>query len=75
MEKADVDLIHQLKNEDSQLHRYWTEHLELERKLESFQKKGFLSTEEEQEVRRLKKRKLAGRDEIERILAEHRAHA
>lgn len=72
MEKADVELIQRLKGEIPQLARYWVEHEDFERKLEALEKKGFLSTVEEAEMKRLKKLKLQGRDEMQRILAEHR---
>lgn len=73
MENQDVDLIQKLLNENEELANLWREHLTLENQLEALGQRVFLTPEEQIEVKRLKKVKLAGRDRIEAILAEYRA--
>ncbi|MGB9615909.1 MAG: DUF465 domain-containing protein [Desulfomonilaceae bacterium] len=75
MEKRDLDLIAQWQDKDPELKRLWTEHLEYEEQLEVFNKRVYLSPAEELERKTLQKKKLKGRDQIERILTRLRAAA
>jgi uncharacterized protein YdcH (DUF465 family) len=68
MEKRDVKLIEAWKERDPELKRLWEEHHEFEEQLERFNKRVYLSTAEEIERKNLQKKKLKGRDQIERIL-------
>jgi uncharacterized protein len=72
MEKRDLDLIEQWKEKDPILNKLWTEHLEFEEQLEAFNKRVYLTPTEEAERKTLQKKKLKGRDQIERILAKLR---
>ncbi len=72
MEKRDEKLIAQLIKENKTLREYVEQHKEYERQLEEYSKRIHLTTEESMERKRIQKLKLAGRDKIERILAEHR---
>ena len=72
MEQQDIEIINRLVNENEEMARLWTEHRELEAKLSNMENKMYLTAEEQVEVTRLKKVKLAGRDRIEAILAEHK---
>ena len=72
MEKRDEKLIAQLIKENETLRECMKEHKEYERRLEEYNKRIHLTTEESMERKRIQKLKLAGRDKIERILAEHR---
>jgi hypothetical protein len=72
MEKRDEKLIAQLIKENETLRECMKEHKEYERQLEEYNKRIHLTTEESMERKRIQKLKLAGRDKIERILAEHR---
>jgi len=72
MDPKDTELIQTLSNSNDEIRSLWNEHLELERQLETFNRKPRLSPEDAVEARRIKKIKLAGRDRIEAILAEHR---
>lgn len=72
MEEKEMDQIQSLAAQDQELARLWREHLELESKIDSLGERRYLSPEEEVEIKRLKKIKLAGRDRIEDILADHR---
>jgi uncharacterized protein YdcH (DUF465 family) len=73
MEKRDEELINQLVPENEELQKLVKEHREFEVRLQEFNKRLFLTDEENQEKKRLQKLKLAGRDRIEQILREHRA--
>jgi uncharacterized protein len=72
MEQRDLELISTWKEKDPELNRLWQEHVEFEEQLESFNKRVYLSPTEELERKTLQKKKLKGRDQIERILAKLR---
>ena len=72
MEKSDLELIQKYVSTDPELKRYWDEHEDYERKLEKFNRRLYLTPEEEVEKKRLQKLKLAGRDRIEMILSKYR---
>ncbi len=72
MEKQDLELIQQLTDRDAELKKFWDEHNELERQLEEFNRRPYLTAAEAVERKRLQKLKLAGRDRMEQILAEYR---
>lgn len=75
MEDKDLELIARLQGRDAELDQLWREHLELEKRLDEFDQRRYLTPEEQVERKRLQKIKLAGRDRIESILAAHRAQA
>ena len=68
MEQRDLDLIAKWKDREPELKTLWEEHLEFEEQLESFNKRPYLSPTEEVERKTIQKKKLKGRDQIERIL-------
>ena len=68
METRDLALIEEWKEKDPELKRLWQEHLEFEEQLAAFNKRVYLSASEELERKTLQKKKLKGRDLIERIL-------
>ena len=72
MEAKDLELIQKLIPENQELAQLWSEHQKLEAKLDALASRVYLSAEEQVEVKRLKKIKLAGRDRMEAILAEYR---
>lgn len=72
MEKYEEELISRLITTDQELKKCVEEHHTFERRLESFERKSYLTTEEETEVKRLKKLKLRSKDQIEAILARYR---
>jgi uncharacterized protein YdcH (DUF465 family) len=74
MEKKDEELIHTLIEREPELRRYYEEHVDLERQLQSYHQKLYLTPEEEIEKKRLQKLKLAGKDRIMEILARFRSH-
>lgn len=68
MEQRDLELIEKHRKMDAELNRLWQEHLEFEEQLDVFNKRVYLSPTEELERKTLQKKKLKGRDQIERIL-------
>ncbi len=72
MEQRDLTLIEQLAPDHPQLERLLRQHRDIEHRLETLGKHSFLTRAEQVEQRTLKKRKLAGRDQIERILRRYR---
>jgi len=72
MEKHDQELIDQLVERDPELKKYVDEHREFEKLLEEFNRRPYLTAAETVERKRLQKLKLAGRDRIEKILAQYR---
>jgi uncharacterized protein len=72
MEKKDEELIQSLLSRDAELKRYYEEHLALERQLAEFNRKLYLTPEQEFEKKAIQKRKLIGKDRIMEILDKHR---
>lgn len=72
MEKRDRILIQKWIDKDEQLRRSVELHQQLEKKLEQLQARPYLTTEDEMEIKKIKKLKLAEKDQIERILARYR---
>lgn len=75
MERQDLEIIAEWREQDPELKRYLDEHAEYERQLEEFNRRPYLTTAESMERKRLQKLKLAGRDRIEQILAKYRQRA
>jgi hypothetical protein len=73
MEKRDLELIQKYTSMDAELKRRWEEHEQFEHKLEEFNRRLYLTPEEEIERKRIQKLKLAGRDRIEAILSKYRS--
>jgi len=72
MEAKDEKLIKELVVKDMELKKYVDEHDTFEKQLEGFNKKKYLTPEEEIERKRIQKLKLSGRDKIEEILSKYR---
>ena len=72
MERNDLELISKWVDHDPELKRRLEEHEDFERRLDEFNRRPYLTTEETMERKRLQKMKLAGRDKIEQILAKYR---
>ncbi len=72
MEKRDQELIQKYISSDPELRRQMDEHEEFERQLADWNRRLYLTPEEEIEKKRIQKLKLAGRDRIEAILAKYR---
>jgi uncharacterized protein YdcH (DUF465 family) len=71
MERREEELIQRYATHDEQLRALYDEHLELKHQLETFRHKHYLTTEEEIEMKRIQKLKLASKDRIMEILNRH----
>jgi len=72
MEDRDIQLINKLAPENAELKKLWEEHLDYKTTLEDFNKKKYLSAEDELRRKEIQKLKLAGKDRIEEILQHYR---
>ncbi|HEY9160852.1 MAG TPA: DUF465 domain-containing protein [Desulfomonilia bacterium] len=72
MEEKDLQLINKIIPENPELKKLWEEHLDYKVKLDEFNRKKYLSAEDELKRREIQKLKLAGKDRIEDILRMHR---
>jgi len=72
MEKEDELIISKYINSDEELKRYVDDHRSLESELEKFNKRVYLTPEEEMEKKKLQKKKLLGKDRILEILSRYR---
>ena len=72
MEKRDIELIEKFSVVDEELKKEVEEHRKFEELLNEFNKRAYLTPEEEVEKKRIKKLKLRGRDKIEEILVKYR---
>lgn len=61
----------ELAHSDPEYRRLLEEHRARERRLEELKAKGWLSSDEEQEEKRLKKEKLHLKDKMEALLRQH----
>lgn len=64
------DIISDLLNSNFQYKRLYNEHLDLEARIEKLDKQKYLSLEEERLRKELQKKKLSGRDLMEKLLQE-----
>lgn len=71
MEKREEEQILSIIDQVPELRSLYTEHLELKKKLEKFNHKHYLTADEELEKKRIQKLKLAGKDRMMAILAQH----
>ena len=65
-------LIERLARENEEFSKAREAHSELAKMVDELEKKTFLTPQEEMEVKMLKKKKLACKDRMEQILAQHR---
>lgn len=72
METRDKELCEKLVKENDEFKEVYIAHQGYKKQLLKIEKKGFLSTEDELEKKRLKKLKLATKDKLERFLAKCR---
>lgn len=66
--EIDQNVLKTLLDSNSRFRMLYEEHVLFEKKLNEYEKKPFLSPQEEQEKNKVKKMKLAGKDEMETIL-------
>jgi len=68
----DQDMVQQLFDDNARFRMLYEEHLLLEKELQHLDEKSHLTPEEEVERKKVQKLKLAGKDEMERILKAYR---
>ena len=73
MEPNEIKLIETLIANNEELRKLWEEHQQLNARLDAMAHQPYFTTEEQLERKQMQKRKLAGRDRIYEILAEHKA--
>ncbi|MFH1914089.1 MAG: DUF465 domain-containing protein [Pseudomonadota bacterium] len=72
MEAKDLELIEKYGVEDPELRALWEQHVVYEKLLDKVETKSFLSPTETQEVKELKKKKLAGKTKMQSLLDKYR---
>jgi len=72
MEKSDEDLIARYVDQDDELKKHVENHKRFENVLEDFNRRVYLTPEEEMEKKKIQKMKLHGKDRIHRILLKYR---
>lgn len=66
------ELVERLMKEDEVFLKAKQTHLQLAKQLEELENKPYLTPQDEMEIKILKKKKLAAKDEMERILMKYR---
>lgn len=74
MEAREKELIENLSRENEELKNIWLEHQELNQKLDAMASQAYFTAEEQIERKKMQKRKLACKDRIAAILAQHKAN-
>ncbi len=72
MTTKDEELIERLMTENEDFLKAKKAHTQLARQLEELEKKPFLTPQDEMEIKILKKKKLAWKDQMEKILIQYR---
>ena len=72
MEEKDQTLVQALFDSNPRFRLLYEEHRLLEKELASYDDRPFLNPEEEREKKNMQKLKLAGKDEMEQIIANFR---
>lgn len=75
MEAKDLELIEKHSGEDTQIKALWDQHVVYEKMVEKLEAKSYLSPTELQEVKELKKKKLAGKTQLQGLLDKYRTEA
>lgn len=73
MGRSDEDLVKELLERDEEFKQAYLAHQEYEKRIAEFDKRPYLSTEEQLTRKKLQKLKLAEKDKMEAILARYRA--
>ncbi len=72
MKGKEEELIQKLLTENEDFRKAKQSHLELARQLEEMESKPYLTPQDEIEIKILKKKKLAYKDQMEKILMQYR---
>ena len=72
MKVKEDELIEKLMNENEEFRKAKQTHSELAKKLDEMENKPYLNPQDEVEIKILKKKKLAYKDQMEKVLLQHR---
>jgi uncharacterized protein len=72
MKVKEDELIERLMNENEEFRKAKQTHSELANKLDEMENKPYLTPQDEVEIKILKKKKLAYKDQMEKVLLQHR---
>jgi uncharacterized protein YdcH (DUF465 family) len=72
MATKEEELVERLMRENEEFSKTKQAHVQLAKQLDELEKKPFLSPPDEMEIKILKKKKLALKDQMERILVKYR---
>ncbi len=72
MNVKEEDLIERLLRENEEFRKAKELHSELARQLDEMERKPYLTPQDEIDIKVLKKKKLASKDQMEKILLQHR---
>jgi len=72
MTTKEEELVERLMKENEEFSKIKQAHSQLAKQLEELEEKSFLSPQDEMEIRILKKKKLALKDQMEKILVKYR---
>ncbi|MBI2882073.1 MAG: YdcH family protein [Candidatus Tectomicrobia bacterium] len=71
MNVEEKEIIESLREQDTGFSRLFDQHAEMDRQIQEMESRGYVSTEVELEIKRLKKLKLRTKDEMVEILKRH----
>ncbi len=72
MENSERTLIEKYADQDTELRALWLQHLDYEKMIVKLEGKPFQSPVVEQEIKELKKKKLAGKTKLQALLDKYR---
>jgi uncharacterized protein len=72
MENSERALIEKYESQDSELRALWQQHQDFEKMIVKLEGKPFLSPVAVQEIKELKKKKLAGKTKLQALLDKYR---
>jgi len=72
MRTNEQELVERLMKENEEFLKAKQAHAQFAEELEELEKKAFLTPQDEMEIKILKKKKLASKDHMEKILMQHR---
>lgn len=72
MEQRDIQIIEKFGAGDVELKSLWDQHVNYEKMVDKLESKQFLSPTETQELKELKKKKLAGKTKLDLLLDKYR---
>jgi len=72
MDFKEEELVEKLKKENEEFAKAKQAHADLAKQLEELEKKPFVTPQDETEIKILKKKKLAYKDQMEKILVQYR---